>query len=69
MLGALVYGLIMGFPQLYHDGAFHAEGILWVLGMAALWGIPFYLIFVGIMKVSENKADKNLKEKELQSEE
>lgn len=69
VLGALVYGLIMGFPQLYHDGAFHAEGILWILGMAALWGIPFYLIFVGIMKVSENKADKNLKEKELQSEE
>lgn len=69
VLGALVYGLIMGFSHLYHDGAFHAEGILWVLGMAALWGIPFYLIFVGIMKVSENKADKNLKDKELQSEE
>ena len=68
-IGALFYGVFMGFPQLYHDGAFHAEGILWILGMAAGWGIPFYLIFMAIMKVAEKKADEKLKEKEDESEE
>lgn len=66
-IGALFYGVFMSFPKLYHDGAFHAEGILWVLGMAAGWGILFYVLFMAAMKIAEKKADKKLKEKEDES--
>jgi hypothetical protein len=58
VIGALVFGLFMGLPMLFHGGTFHPEGLLWVLGMAAGWGIPFYLIMIGLMKVSEKMADK-----------
>lgn len=69
VIGALFYGVIVGGPFLYQDGSFHAEGILWILGMAALWGLPFYFAFAYIMKIAEKKADKNLEEKENQIEE
>lgn len=68
-IGALFFGVIMGFPMLFKDGGFHPEGILWILGMAAGWGIPFYLIFAGIMKLSEKSADKNVDEKVIEDEE
>ena len=68
-IGALFFGIIMGFPMLFQDGAFHPEGLLWVFGMAAGWGIPFYLIFAGIMKVSEKMADKKAEKKEVEDEE
>lgn len=68
-IGALFFGLFMGFPMLFQDGAFHPEGLLWVFGMAAGWGIPFYLIFAGIMKVSEKMADKKAEKKEVEDEE
>ena len=61
----LFYGIIMGAPQLYHDGAFHIEGILWILGMAAMWGVPFYFIFALLVDKGEKKADKQLDEVEL----
>ena len=67
--GAFICGLFMGFPMLYHDGVFHAEGILWILGLGIMWGVPFYLVFTGFMKVAEKRADQNLKEKEQQNEE
>ena len=54
---------------LYRDGVFHAEGILWILGLAAMWGVPFYFCFAHMMDVAEKKADKNLIEKESESEE
>lgn len=66
-IGALFYGLIMGFPKLYHDGAFHAEGIIFIIGMAVGWGILFYLGMLGIIRWSEKRADKNLAE-EVQGE-
>lgn len=68
-IGALFFGIIMGFPMLFQEGAFHPEGLLWILGMAAGWGIPFYLIFAGIMKVSEKMADKKSVKKEIEDEE
>lgn len=68
-IGALFFGIIMGFPMLFQEGAFHPEGLLWILGMAAGWGIPFYLIFAGIMKVSEKMADKKAVKKEIEDEE
>lgn len=60
--GSLFYGLFVGFPFLYKDGAFHPEGILWVLGLAVGWGIPFYFIMMLLMKVAEKKADEKLEE-------
>lgn len=68
-IGAIFFGVIMGFPMLFKDGGFHLEGILWILGMAAGWGIPFYLIFAGIMKMSEKSADKKVDEKVIEDEE
>ena len=55
--------------MLFQDGAFHPEGLLWVLGMAAGWGIPFYLIMMGFMKISEKMADKKAMKKEMENEE
>lgn len=69
VIGALFFGLVMGLPMLFQDGAFHPEGLLWVLGMAAGWGIPFYLIMMGLMKVSEKMADKKALKKEMGNEE
>lgn len=68
-IGALFYGVIVGFPVFYYDGSFHAEGILWMLGLAAVWGVLFYLLFAGFMKVAEKKANKDLKEQENKVEE
>ena len=69
VIGAFFFGLVMGLPMLFQDGAFHPEGLLWVFGMAAGWGIPFYLIMMGLMKVSEKMADKKAEKKEIEDEE
>lgn len=68
-IGALFFGAVMGFPMLFQEGAFHPEGFLWIFGMAAGWGIPFYLIFSGLMKLAEKRADKNVDKKEIEDEE
>jgi len=62
VIGSLFYGLIVGSPFLFKDGAIQPEGILRVLGLAVAWGVPFYLIMVALMKISEKKADKKLEE-------
>lgn len=67
-IGAILFGVVMGFPMLFQDGVFHPEGLLWVFGLAAGWGIPFYLMFAGIMKLAEKKADKNVDMKEIEDE-
>lgn len=64
VIGALAYGVIVGFPFVYKNGAFHAEGILWMMGLAAVWGVLFYILFAGFMKVAENRANKIVKEQE-----
>lgn len=65
---ALLYGILMEafdkFQHVYHDGAFHAEGLLWILGIAALWGIPLYFLMLGMIKLSEKQANKRLNEAE-----
>ena len=40
-------------------------GVLYI----AIWGIPFYLMFVGFMKLAEKRADKNVDKKEREDEE
>ena len=67
-IGALFFGLFMGWSMMFKDGVFHIEGLLWVFGMALGWGVPFYLIFAGFMKLSETKADQSVDEKEIKYE-
>lgn len=64
VIGSLAYGIFMGFPMLIKGGKFDPMGILWILGMAAMFGIPFYFAMMLMIKVAEKKADKNLEEKE-----
>lgn len=60
ILGSAVYGILMGFPDFYHDGAFHAKGILYIIGMGTGWGTFFYFVMNHLIKVSEKRADKRL---------
>lgn len=69
LIGASFFGVFMGFPMLFRDGVFQPVGILWIIGMAAMWGIPFYLVMTAMMKVSEKAADKQVKEVEANCEE
>ncbi len=69
IIGSLVFGLIMGGSFLFRDGSFQASGILWILGMAAGWGIPFYFIMAAMVKKAEQNANQQLAEKEQAIEE
>lgn len=60
ILGSAVYGILSGFPEFYHDGAFHAVGILHMIGMGAVWGILYYFAMGSLIKVSEKRANKRL---------
>ena len=60
--GSLAFGIFMGFPFLFRDGVIHPEGILIILLYAVGWGIPFYFLFMLMIKISEKKADKKLEE-------
>lgn len=60
VIGSAFFGLFVGFPMLFRDGVFQPSGILWILGLGAMWGIPFYFIMVGMMKMSEKSADKQV---------
>lgn len=59
-IGALFYGIIMRLPYLYEKSTFHPEEILWIMGMAFLWGIPFYLVMNLLIDISEKRADKEV---------
>jgi len=67
-VGALFFGIIMGWPMLIKDGTFNPMGILWILGIGAMWGIPFYFIFAGLIKLGEKRADKLVEEAESHEE-
>lgn len=56
-LGALFFGIVMGAPDCFVDGAFQISGLWKVLGMGATWGILFYLMMLGMLKLGERKAD------------
>lgn len=63
-IGSLFFGALVGFEYYFHDGVFDPKGLIAALLLAAGWGIPFYLMFFGLMKLSEKKADKNLEKEE-----
>lgn len=61
VIGALFYGIVMEafnrFQHIYHDGAFHWAGLLWILIPGAVFGIFMYLYLTWMMKRAEKKAD------------
>lgn len=61
ILGSAAFGILMGFSDFYHDGAFHAEGLLSIIGMGAGWGILFYILMNFLIKKAEKHADKRMK--------
>lgn len=63
-LGALFFGVVMGGPDCIRDGAFNPAGLVKVVGMGAMWGILFYLMFAGLLKLGEKRADKAVQEAE-----
>lgn len=60
IFGSIFFGFVTGTGFYIHDGAFYPKGLIGVVLLAAGWGIPFYFMFIGIMKLSEKKADKNI---------
>lgn len=66
-IGALFFGVIMGGPQLYREGAFHGNGLLAILGYALGWGIPFYFVFKLFVNTGEKNADKLVNEIESEA--
>ena len=63
-LGALFFGIVMGGPSCIRDGAFDPMGIVKIIGMGAMWGVLFYLMFTALLKVGEKQADKAAAEAE-----
>ncbi len=63
-LGALFFGVVMGGPECIKDGAFDPMGIVKIIGMGAMWGILFYLMFSAMLKLGEKRADKEVQEAE-----
>jgi|BioPla2DNA2_1021312.scaffolds.fasta_scaffold30799_2 hypothetical protein len=59
-LGSLFFGIFCGWDYLWENGSFQAVGILWCLGLAIGWGIPFYFIMKYLLIKSEKNADKIL---------
>ncbi len=66
IIGSAFFGLFMAFPSIFRGGTFHPSGLLLALGMGASWGIMFYIMFIGIMKIAEKNADKNV-EKQVEN--
>lgn len=63
-IGALFFGVVMGADACFVDGAFEPRGLLTVLGMAASWGVMFYLLMTLMLKVGGKQADKKVAEAE-----
>lgn len=66
-IGALLFGVIVGWPFLFKSGTFQPKGILMILVISLLWGIPFYFIFKTLINRSEKNADKKVQELESES--
>jgi len=73
VLAGVIYVVLMeafdGFKNLYHDGAFHVEGVLWIVGVGTLFGVLYYFVMLAFFKISEKNANKRLKEVGAETEE
>lgn len=62
IIGSIFFGVVVGWDSYYHDGIFEPKGLISIPLLAVAWGIPFYLLFVGMMKYSEKHIDKKVEE-------
>ncbi len=69
ILGALFFGIVMGGPNCFKDGAFNPAGLIEVFTMGAFWGVMFYWGMRLMMKRSEKAADKAVAAAEEQADE
>ncbi len=67
-VGALFFGIVMGLPEMFYDGTFYPDGLLWVFGMALAWGLIFYFSFSFLISQGEKKADKQVEKEEKKEE-
>ena len=63
-VGAMFFGIVVGGEKCFVDGAFEPKGLLTVLGMAASWGVLFYLVMSLMLKIGGKQADKAVAEAE-----
>lgn len=64
IVGAAFFGIIMGGPNCFKDGAFQMAGLWQVIAMGAFWGVLFYWLFRLLMLRGEKAADKKVEEAE-----
>lgn len=62
--GSLFFGCFMGIMMMIMNGGFAVKYLVMMPIMAAMWGIPFYIIMVLLAKFGEKQADKIVKEVE-----
>lgn len=69
IVGSLFFGCFMGLFFMIIHGEFAVRYLVMMPILAAMWGIPFYLVMLFMMKKAEKQADKIVKEVEDGSEE
>lgn len=67
--GSLFFGCFMGVFFMITRGGFSVKYLVMMPIMAAMWGIPYYLIMTFMMKQAEKQADKRVEAVENGSEE
>lgn len=61
IIGSLFYGTVVGGNHLFDNGKFNPMGIVTIIMLALMWGIPFYFIMKVLIKESEKCANDELK--------
>ncbi len=56
-VGALFFGLVMGGPSCFKDGAFQPTGLVQIAALAISWGVLFYIFMRLMIKRSEKAAN------------
>lgn len=69
IVGAAFFGVIMGGPACFKDGAFQLAGLWKVLGMGAFWGVMYYWLYRLLIRRGEKAADRAVEEAEGADEE
>lgn len=64
IIGSLGYGCFMGLFFMFAHGGFDVKYLVMMPVMAAMWGIPFYIIMLLLVKWGEKQADKKVEEVE-----
>jgi hypothetical protein len=64
IVGSLFYGVFMGLFFMFAHGGFEVKYLVMMPVMAAMWGIPFYIIMLLLVKWGEKQADKKVEEVE-----